>query len=187
MYTASGIEKYKIVVSKLHTESNLTGVQRLLLQLHSKMNHVSMYYLQSLARKGLLPKSIANCPVPICAHCVTVKQERTPAKKGNIKSDDLLPGDCVSMDQFSSPVPSLIHSFQGKPLKKSISVCTIFVDHASGKSNIGYQSSANAEETIKSKEAFESMCNQSGVKVKKYHADNHIFNSRLFKEHVVSA
>ena len=187
LYTAYGIEKYKIAVTKLKTESNLTGVQRLLLQIHSKMNHVSMHYLQALARKGLLPKSIATCPVPLCAHCLTAKQEKTPAKKGNIKSEDLLPGDCVSVDQFSSPVPGLIHSFQGKPLKKKIKVCTIFVDHASSKTFIGYQETATAEETIKSKEAFEAMCQQAGVKVKKYHADNHIFNSRLFKEHVVSS
>lgn len=185
LYTTPGIEKCRISLAEHKTESNLSNVQRQLLYIHSKMNHISMHFLQSLARKGLLPTEIANCPVPLCSHCLAAKQARKHNEKGTIKEDDLRPGDCISVDQFSSPIPGTIHSFQGKPLSKKIKTCTIFTDHASDKVYISYQESASAAETVQAKEAFESMCSQHGVQVKRYHADNHIFNSRLFKEHIV--
>ena len=187
LYTSPGLEKYKISLSEMKTESNLTNVQRQLLYIHNKMNHMSMHLIQKLARKGLLPKEIANCPIPLCAHCIAAKQERRTSSSGSVKEDHLTPGDCVSIDQFSSPVPGVIHSFQGKPLNKKVKCCTIFTDHASDKVFMSYQESTSAEETIRAKESFEALCEQHGVKVKRYHADNHIFNSRLFKEHVIAA
>ena len=120
LYTAHGIEKYKIVITKLHTESNLTGFQRLFLQIHSKMNQVSMHYLQSLAHKGLLPKSIATCPVPLCAHCVTAKQEKTPARKGNIKLEDLLPGPVSALTNFPHLCPDLFITSKASLSKRKL-------------------------------------------------------------------
>ena len=125
-----------------------------------------MHFIQTLARKGILPKEIANCPVPLCAHCQAAKQTRNKTEKGSIKEEHLKPGDCVSIDQFSSPIPGTIHSFQGKPLSKKIKTCTIFTDHASDKVYISYQESNGAEETVQAKEAYESMCHLHGVKVR---------------------
>ena len=48
---------------------NLTPKQKLLLQWHFKLGHMSFAKLQALAQKGYLLEGIATCQAPLCASC----------------------------------------------------------------------------------------------------------------------
>ena len=84
---------------------NLTPKQKLLLQWHFKLGHMSFTKLQALARKRHLPEGIATCQAPLCASCRYGAAMKTPVGKashsqapvreggsGSIKSGDLHPG-----------------------------------------------------------------------------------------------
>jgi hypothetical protein len=59
---------------------------------------------------------------------------------------------------------------------------TLFVNHASGKLFNCGQYSTNAVETISCKRHLESLAQQEGISIKKYHADNGVFALNVFKE-----
>ena len=92
----------------------------------------------------VLPKlySAANCSLPLCKASLSGKGRRTGLKSTDVKlnakhSDvikycDLLPGDCVSTDQFECRVKKRL---PGSKIKEDLSNMysggTIFVDNAS--------------------------------------------------------
>jgi Reverse transcriptase (RNA-dependent DNA polymerase) len=98
-----------------------------------------------------------------------------------LKTGQLFPGDCVSLDQYESAVRGRLPSGRGKePFGHKYIGGTIFCDHASGLISCYHQTSLRANETVQSKRAFEREAKLCGVRIQTYHADNGIFKSQEF-------
>ena len=185
--TESNINKY-IKAYNLHNHEldNLTKQQRQLLRWHRILGHMGFHKIQAIARQGLLPKDITTCPIPICGSCQIGKQKRAPVSKNgggsSLKKDQIAPGDLIHSDQFSSPQPGLVPQSSGKLTTKSFYYGTIYVDSASDFVYCALQESKEAKETVDGKHKFESFCRTHDVSVKGYRADNHIYNSNLFRQ-----
>ena len=65
----------------------------------------------------------------------------------------------------------------GKLTTRRYKYATVFVDQATRLGYTYFQTSADAEETIKAKKAFEEYALQRGIQVRAYHADNGIFRA----------
>ena len=129
---------------------------------HHKLNHMLAAKLQSMAKRGMLPKRLAKCQIPTCTSCLYGKATRRPLRikpkvgqQGGKLQTATEPGQCISVDQLESTTPGLIAQVKGWLTKKRDRVATIFVDHLSGLSYIHLQKSTNADETLKAKMAFE--------------------------------
>ena len=160
-----------------------------LLAWHYRLGHLPFRRIQAMAKRGDLPARLLDCKVPTCASCFFGKNTRRawrskapvnkfrapPAKK---------PGDVVAVDQLVSATPGLIGQMKGFITRKRFTITTVFVDHFSGLSFVHNQTSADAEQTIEAKRAFERFARAHGVSVKHYHADNGIFASAKFVEAV---
>ena len=96
-----------------------------------------------------------NCVHPACATCYLSKQKRSSTgstatflrpDRGQIKADDLNPGDCFSVDNFSCPIPGRRHDTFGKesPSKRYCGG-SIWVDHASGHIFVHLQTHLDAD------------------------------------------
>lgn len=157
------------------------------LRWHHKLNHMSAAKMQSMAKRGLLPKKLAKCQVPTCTSCLYGKATRRPwrtkpkvGQQGGKLRTATEPGQCISVDQLESTTPGLIAQIKGWLTKKRYRVATIFVDHFSGLSYIHLQKSTNADETLEAKLAFERYASKFQVQVKSYQADNGRFAENKF-------
>jgi hypothetical protein len=140
-----------------------------------------------MAKRGELPKKLANCADPLCTtSCIygqmTRRPWRTRAEPPNIAQQRKVtqPGDCVSIDQMESPVSGLVAQMKGIPMKARYNSATVFFDHFSDVTFVHMQKSTNSAETIEAKHAFERWCTSNGVCVKHYHADNGRFAETVF-------
>ena len=96
-----------------------------------------------------------------------------------IRKNQLVPGECVSVDQYVCKTPGRqLHGF-GKG-KTRYNGGTIFVDHATSYISVHHQISLRAGETIQKKHQFERHAKANGVRIKGYRADNHPFESAEF-------
>lgn len=91
----------------------------LLLLLHYKYGHVPMSRLKKMAKAGLLPKKIADCPSPICQSCIYGKMTRKawrtkPSNNATPTKVATYPGEIVSVDQLESPVDGFIAQMKGR-------------------------------------------------------------------------
>jgi len=159
-----------------------------LLKVHQRMGHVSFRRLQVMAKLGLIPKELQSCPIPVCSACLYGKQtrrrwrSRQPAHQQSNQRTNLQPGDVVSVDQLVSPVPGIVAQATGRPTLLRYKYATVYVDHASKLGYIHLQSSADAKETLVGKTLFEKYALDSGVTIKRYHADNGIFKAHAWVE-----
>jgi len=191
------MENINLCVSD-EVNQNLTLAQKQLLQWHFKLGHTSFATLQALTRKGQLPSIISRCAPPLCASCRFGAASRTPTGKsshhqvpevqgghGHIKANDLQPGQRVSVDNYDSRVRGRLRTSAGKTSPDQM-YCggTIFVDHATGLIHVEHQSSLSAAETLRSKNFFERMAYSHGTQILNYHADNEIFTSQEFSQHL---
>ena len=100
-----------------------------------------------------------------------------------IKDGDLLPGDCVSTDQFECRVKGRLLGSKGKEdPSKMYSGGTVFVDHASSTIIIYNQVSLGASDTVRSKEIYELWAAKHGVSMKCYRGGNRVYKTKMFKE-----
>jgi len=76
------------------------------LRCHCKFGHPGFRRLKAVARKGTIPKRLADCPNPTCAACPCGKAHKRP-KHTKAKSKHA-PRDCVSIDVLVSATPGLI-------------------------------------------------------------------------------
>ena len=67
---------------------------------------------------------------------------------------------------------------------KRFSGGTIFVDVATGRIELKFQTSLSAPDTIKSKMEYEQMCLGYGFMVQKYRTDNGTFTAKSFIQHI---
>ena len=147
---------------------------------------MGFHKIQAMARNGLLPKEIANCPIPVCGSCQIGKQRRASVSKNgggsSLKKDKTTPGDLIHSDQFSSPQPGLIPQSSGKLITRSFHYGTIYIDSASDYVHCTLQESKEAKETMDSKLKFKGFCKIHSVDAKNYRVDNYIYNSNLFRQ-----
>ena len=158
------------------------------LRWHHRFNHCSPKRLQLLARRGVIPRRLARCPIPVCSACLYGKATRRPwrTKPASVNDERHIPtkpGEVVSVDQMVSPTPGLIAQMSGFLTKQRYGYATVFVDHATDFTYCYFQKSDSAEETVEAKEAFERTAAQHGVKILHYHADNGVFASKAWKSH----
>jgi hypothetical protein len=156
------------------------------LRYHHRFGHCSMKKIRLLALRGILPRHLANCPIPCCTACLYGQAQRRPWRtkptKEQLKRTPLKPGDCVSVDQMISPTPGLIAQMIGRPTTARYKVATIFVDSASRYSFVWLQKSTSADDTVEAKIAFERHCADQGIIVRHYNADNGVFASHKWKD-----
>ena len=178
------------------TNQNVSEGQKELLRWHFRLGHVSMQTIQQLLRSGALGQSrlhtsAAKCELPKCAACAYGKAKRRATRpghrggsrsdSGSIKTDDLSPGQRVSVDHFKVSKRGRLFTSRGKTSEDAMySGGCIFVDHASGFIHVEPQVNFTATETLRAKQAFEKVMHNMGVTVRSYHADNLIFNAHEF-------
>ena len=134
---------------------NLSGPQKELLLWHWQLGHAGFEWVQRLgaaimgvpapARLDVKHKTVPTLrreDHPLCAACKLSKAKRvTPKTESSsrrhpqemkIRSQDLQPGDYVSVDQYISAVPGrLPHTASREQEKNRYHGGSIFVDHAS--------------------------------------------------------
>jgi len=183
-------------VTEEHNQ-NLSHAQKELLRWHFRLGHLGCKTIQMLLRSRVLGESnlkraAGKCPVPKCASCQYGKQKRRATgaavtapvreREGALKSEDLQPGQRVSVDHFYATHKGRLYESYGrtKEDKMYMGGC-IFVDHASGYIHVEHQVGLNTHETLKAKRAYESECYEMGVGVQNYQSDNGTFASKEYE------
>ena len=90
----------------------------------------------------------------------------------------------MSVDSFCSTVGGLIPQVTGTLTNTKFQAGTVFVDHASDFVYTHFQVDQTTDSAIEVKEAYERQMAQMNVVIKNYHADNGIFASRGFADHI---
>lgn len=167
-----------IIDLHIHDEeesTKMTPTEELLIW-HDRLAHLPMRRIQRLAQRGILPKRLSKCNVPVCPACLygklTRKPWRTSKQKSPIAPANLKPGELVSVDQIQSNVPGFIAQMKGIPTRQRYKIATVFVDHSSDYTFIFLQRNSSSAETLKAKLEFERLSLSFGVKILRYHTDN---------------
>jgi len=100
-----------------------------------------------------------------------------------IDSDDLHPGDKVSVDQIEFTTPGLVDVHKGKPSSAKYHAASIYVDHASQYTYIKCHYSTGATKAIEGKQCCEQLAASHGVKIKAYQADICIMSCHDYVQH----
>ena len=174
---------------------NLTASQKELLKWHYRLGHIGFQWLQWLIRSGRIivsnKSAVSNCQAPKCAACEYGKAIRRKTetsvteprddKEMELKKDDLIPGQRISVDHYQSAATGRLYSSRGSTQNShKFHGGAIFVDHASGKVSICHQISLSGPDTIKAKLHFEKDAYDDGVIIQSYHTDNGVFTSQQF-------
>ena len=185
---------------------NLPQKAKRLLQWHYRLGHCSFKLVRWLASKGFIKGEVDASSHILCDSCRLARGSKRPVdveprtcqptttklaptvKTGMkaIKGEHLNPGDCVSIDQYTSSHKGRLSSGYGKTASNlTYGGGTIFVDHASGFIHVEHQVSLSAGDTIRSKRNFERLLFNHGVIVKSYRADNGVFSSTDFEAEIM--
>jgi hypothetical protein len=167
-------------------DTNLTKVQRKLLNIHECIGHLGLDAVQQLARNVYFGDSlccIGSCDKPLCHACCLGKAHKRPISSNTtpLRAHQLHPGDYISCDQHESNAPGRIAVLKVKPSKTFYHSCTFFVDHASNKVHVTMNLSTGADEAVLAKHRFEKSAAKHGVQIRKYHGDNGVFATTQFK------
>lgn len=104
-----------------------------------------------------------------------------PSRADILSANNLLPGQCLSVDQYESSVRGRLPSTRGRePPQQQYCGGTLFIDHASGRMFIEHQVTLSASKTILSKRLVEQEARSCGIEIDQYHTDNGIFKSKAF-------
>jgi hypothetical protein len=173
-------EALNFVINEVSADNrNLNEQQKELLRWHHRLGHVNFRKIQSLMRSGVLCSSEAQrrlhtacCKIqqpPLCAACQYGKQKRrpTPSKTasvvtdnvGNLKKDNLLPGQRISVDHFICSTKGRLSTSAGKTKESEMydGGC-IFVDSGSGYVHVEFQTTLDTHKSLKAKQKFELLC-----------------------------
>ena len=181
---------------------NLSTAQKILLRLHYRLCHVSFRQVQWLVNHGVFgpsTKSAGNCSVPKCHACELMKAKRRSSKastsrrtshsRGALVSEDLSPGQRISVDFFKSPVPGRGRTSVRGSLSSQDNLVggMIAVDHASSKIFVSFQTAFSSAEAVRSKIAIETQARHQGVVFQNYLGDNdRAFQSVAFQKALAS-
>jgi hypothetical protein len=90
--------------------------------------------MQSMAKRGLLPKKLAKCQIPTCTSCLYGKTTRRPwrtkpkvGQQGGKLRTGSEPAKCISINQLESNTPGLIAQIKGWLTKNRYKVATILL------------------------------------------------------------
>ena len=123
----------------------------------------------------------------MCAACQLARLTRkqpsicpstTPLSKNKmkLKTNDLIPGECISLDQYKLTVQGWLTHTKGRKIEtKKYRGGTIAVDHCSGKIWLNYQVSLRSGENLQGTHVWEYDLAQYGFKVQSYHSNNDDF------------
>jgi hypothetical protein len=202
----TGPDLERIITLLNDNNYNLSNSQKELLLWHSRLGHAGFARIQDLMRGKknnygdykdppiIETKTAASrCEPPKCPACQLSKQHRRspgsqhvrarPEHEMAIRRENMIPGECFSVDQFTSTTPGRLPHTRGKERQDiQYNGGTLYIDHATGFTFIRNQISLRAGETLLGKHALERFANQFGVQVQNYHADNHPFGSHKFRE-----
>ena len=158
---------------------------------HEKFGHLSFKTLRLMAYARLIPRELANVEPPKCPGCTYGTQHRKPwrsrGKQRKIKVATR-PGEVVSVDQLVSPTPGFVPTHRGRPTLQRYKAATVFVDHFSDYTYVVLMiGDPTAKTTVDAKLEFERVMAQHGVKVRHYHCDNGLFDTKDFKAAVSGA
>jgi hypothetical protein len=192
------------------TNQQLTGPQKELLLWHWKLG-INMQHVQELMHDRVykttddddvrLPAVIPtkhvttkSCSIPMCMSCELAKMKaRVPkvkvsktiaATEGILKRDCYEPGDMVSSDQFNVHTSGRkLDGYGRESAETGYHGGTVYIDAASGLVRVEMQVSMGANETVLGKHKFEQwVYDLASVCVKKYHSDNGVYDSAVFRE-----
>ena len=156
---------------------------------HSRLGHMAIARMFLMSKHSYLPKRFLKLEKlkPKCPTCLIGKAKRkawrTRAKPGTLRSEeDTKPGDATSMDHVISAQPGLVPRMDSKHTRERITAGCVFYDHVSRLSYTHMQTSANNDQTIEAKVAYERFAHNHGVKLRRFHADNGIFAEQAFKQ-----
>jgi hypothetical protein len=146
-----------------------------------------MRRIQQIAAKGIIPRRLASCPIPICQSCLFGKMSRTAwRQKGDLQTPIgqtiTRAGQCLSVDQLESPHPGIIAQLKGIPTRDRYTVSTIFVDHYSDYTFVYLQRTTSAQDTLAAKREFERSARSMGISIERYHSDNGRFAENVWQE-----
>lgn len=161
-----------------------------LLMWHDRLAHMPMRRIQRLAQRGILPKRLSKCNVPICPGCLygklTRRPWRTSKQQKSVTPVNLKPGEMVSVDKLQSNVPGFIAQMKGILTRQRYKIATVFVDHASDYTFVYMQRDSSSAETLKAKLEFERVSLSFGVNITRYHADNGRFVDNVWAKDATS-
>jgi hypothetical protein len=103
---------------------------------------------------------------------------------GGLKAEHLRPGIQVSVDHFESRLLGCTFDSFGKASSPTYKGRCIFINHSSGFLFVEPQLGFSTLESIRSKQAFESMALQYGVVVDTYLTDSGAFKANTFVFHI---
>jgi hypothetical protein len=162
--------------------------QQCLATIHEQLGHLSFSWLRLLAKARLIPHDLASVDPPTCPGCAYGKAHRKPWRhKGTNRrpiKPATSPGQVVSIDQLISPTEGFVPTHRGTPTTLRYQGATVFVDHFSDFTYVHLIYKMDGESTVEAKLAFERVASSHGVNVLHYHADNGLFDSKVFKESV---
>jgi Reverse transcriptase (RNA-dependent DNA polymerase)/GAG-pre-integrase domain len=185
--------------------TNLAANQKELLLWHWRLMHAGQDWIQTLMATPkqevgerppapIIPTKtsrVSNCSHPVCPACQLGKQHRRtpghvqvqadPDHEMAIRRENLMPGECTSVDQYQSALPGRLADTFGKEASKMrYNGGTIFVDHATSFIYIRNQVSLRVGETLQAKHSYEKFANEFGIKLKRFRADNLPFQAKEF-------
>ena len=191
--TARHLSLHPACVSDSDNE-NLSAVQRHLLRFHFKLGHLGFQHLKWVLSGGILGPLGIRCSKsdvlsPLCQACLHGGQQRRPVsvkkhtqtQKGILKHEKLYPGQKVFSDQYVSSAPG--RNFTGRGFTQSqlsFKGGTVFVDAATSFISVHHQVGFTANETIRSKLAFEREASTVGNTIQSYTTDNGVYTAKDF-------
>ena len=164
--------------------------QALLMAYHEQLGHTSFAQLQELVKQGIIPKKLANVPLPKCPSCLYGKAHKKPWRTHKVDpkiKPSTIPGAVVSIDQLESPIPGFVPIARGQPTTSRYRGASVFADHASGFICVHLHQAMTTQETIDAKHAFEHIAEQHAVRIRHYHCNNVCFADRAFMDNVRKA
>ena len=90
----------------------------------------------------------------------------------------------VCIDQFKSTTPGFVPAHRGKPTTKQYVGATVFIDHYREFTYIYLMTELTSQSTMEAKHTFELVAKAYNVLIKRYHADNGLYDTKLSKEPV---
>ncbi len=161
--------------------------QTKLMRWHYCLGHLPFSKLKQLALNGEIPKKLAKVKPPKCAGCLfgvmtKIQWQEKEAKASHEVFIATKPGECISVNQMTSPEVGFYAQMKGKLTKKRYRCATIFVDHYSHLRFVHLQIDNLSVETVAAKRAFEIFTAEHGVKIQYYHCNNSHFSDNAFKQ-----
>jgi hypothetical protein len=72
----SGEQRMQQIIVEDKEDKQPTNVAAEFLSYHQKFNHVSPKKIQAMAKRGMLPRRLFTCPVPLCTACLYGKAKK---------------------------------------------------------------------------------------------------------------